>query len=238
VDHRQPRGSYRGRRRVPVTPRNRYAAVMTTAFVGAGVVALVTGTVMPDTPEPDTSVALADASAAVQDAARAHPSSDRASRSDLRSKNVPAAATATAELPAPDLYFLPLHNYTVTSMFGERWGRPHKGIDLGAPKNTPYHAIADGKVILARAYGGYGNCIMIQHGDGIVSVYGHSNKILVKEGDTVQAGQVIGLVGDTGYSFGDHLHLEIRVHDQATDPIPFLKGKGADVPGKTDALSQ
>jgi murein DD-endopeptidase MepM/ murein hydrolase activator NlpD len=211
---------------------------MTTAFIGAGVVALVTGTVMPDTPEADSSLALADAPASVLDAERTDAAKTRASRSDALGQDLPVSTTATAELPAPDIYFLPLRSYTLTSTFGPRWGKQHKGIDLATPKNTPYHAIADGKVILARAYGGYGNCIMIQHGDGIVSVYGHSNKILVKEGDTVRAGQPIGLVGDTGYSFGDHLHLEIRIRDAQTDPIPFLKSKGADVPGKTDALSQ
>jgi murein DD-endopeptidase MepM/ murein hydrolase activator NlpD len=235
VDHRQPHGAYRGRRRVPVTPRNRYAAVMTTAFVGAGVVALVTGTMMPDTPAPGSNLSLVDAPAASQDSDRAQSADGRASRDN---RDPATAQTATTEMAAPDLYFLPLRSYTLTSKFGVRWNKEHKGVDLAAPKNTPYHAIADGKVILARAYGGYGNCIMIQHGDGIVSVYGHSNKLLVKEGDMVKAGQEIGLVGDTGYSFGDHLHLETRVNGEQVDPIPFLKGKGADIPGKIDALSQ
>jgi murein DD-endopeptidase MepM/ murein hydrolase activator NlpD len=203
---------------------------MTTAFVGAGVVALVTGTMMPDMPEPDNNLALVDATAAAQAAERAQ--GDRASRSDGRGGGL------TAEQAAPDIYVLPLRDYTLTSKFGQRWGRRHEGIDLAAPGGTPYHAIARGKVILARPNGGYGNCIMIDHGGGIVSVYGHSSAILVKEGQIVEAGEVIGRVGNTGYSFGDHLHLEVRVNGVQQDPIPYLKGKGADVPGKTDPLTQ
>jgi murein DD-endopeptidase MepM/ murein hydrolase activator NlpD len=195
------------------------------------VVALVTGTVMPDMPEPDTNLALVDASAAAQAAERTQ-AADRASRADGR------GAGLTAEQAAPDVYVLPLRNYTLTSKFGPRWGRLHAGIDLAAPGGTPYHAIARGKVILARPNGGYGNCIMLDHGGGIVSVYGHSSAILVKEGQTVEAGEIIGKVGNTGYSFGDHLHLEVRVNGVQQDPIPYLKGKGADVPSKTDALSQ
>jgi murein DD-endopeptidase MepM/ murein hydrolase activator NlpD len=204
---------------------------MTSAFVGAGVVALVTGTAMPDQPEP-TNLALVDATAAAEAAERTQAAAERASRADGR------GAGATTEQAAPDLYVLPLRNYTLTSKFGQRWGRLHAGIDLAAPGGTPYHAVARGKVILARSNGGYGQCIMIDHGGGVVSVYGHSSAILVREGQIVEAGDVIGKVGNTGYSFGDHLHLEIRVNDEQQDPIPFLRGKGADVPAKTDVLTQ
>lgn len=205
---------------------------MTTAFVGAGMVALVTGAMLPESAEPDNNLALVDATAAAEAAERTQ-AVERASRDDAA-----RTAGATAEQVAPDLYVLPLREYTLTSKFGQRWGKLHAGIDLGAPEGTAYHAVARGKVVLARANGGYGNCIMIDHGDGIVSVYGHSQKILVKEGQMVEAGDVIGKVGNTGYSFGAHLHLEIRIADKQQDPIPYLKGKGADVPGKTDALSQ
>jgi murein DD-endopeptidase MepM/ murein hydrolase activator NlpD len=195
---------------------------------------LVTGTLVPDMSEPD-SLALVDANAAAAEAAqRTQAEPDRASRSDARS-DTPAV---TAEQVAPDLWVLPLREYTLTSKFGPRWGRSHKGIDLGASEGTPYHSVARGKVILARYYGGYGNCIMIQHDDNTVSLYGHSSKMLVKEGQIVEAGELIGKVGNTGYSFGAHLHLEIRINDEQTDPIPWLKAKGADVPTKTDPLSQ
>lgn len=213
---------------------------MTSAFVGAGVVALVTGTVMPDMREPD-GLNLVDANTVASEAAERSQAvgDNRASRNDTRS-----VGGASAEIPPPDLYVLPLKSYTLTSKFGfrkleaESNGRAHQGIDLAAPNGTPYYAVARGKVILARFNGGYGYNIMIDHGGGVVSVYGHSSSLGVKEGDTVEAGQVIGKVGDTGYSFGPHLHLEIRVDDKQVDPIEYLKGYGADVPGKTDALTQ
>jgi murein DD-endopeptidase MepM/ murein hydrolase activator NlpD len=203
---------------------------MTTAFVGAGMVALVTGTVLPDMPE-SSNLALVDATTA-NEAADRIKAVERASRSDTR------GVGASAEQSAPDVYVLPLRSYTLTSKFGQRWGRLHAGIDLSSPEGTPYHAVARGKVILARYNGGYGNCIMIDHGGGVVSVYGHSSSLMVKEGQVVEAGQPIGRIGNTGYSFGSHLHLEIRINEKQQDPIPYLKGKGADVPGKTDPLTQ
>jgi murein DD-endopeptidase MepM/ murein hydrolase activator NlpD len=213
---------------------------MTSAFVGAGVVALVTGTVMPDMRDPD-SLNLVDANTVASEAAERTKTlgDDRASRNDTRSVD-----GASAEIPSPDIYVLPLKSYTLTSKFGfrkleaESSGRAHTGIDLAAPSGTPYYAVARGKVILARYNGGYGNCIMIDHGGGVFSLYGHSTSLAVKEGQVVEAGQKIGTVGDTGYSFGPHLHFEIHVDGERVDPIEYLKGRGADVPGKTDALTQ
>jgi murein DD-endopeptidase MepM/ murein hydrolase activator NlpD len=208
---------------------------MTTAVVGAGVVAMVTGTAMPDRPSDPSSLALVDASALQADADRAKVA-DRANRADASRGTTGVGATAA--VGAPDVYFLPLHNYTLTSTFGQRWGRPHTGIDLAAPEGTQYHAVARGKVILARYYGGYGNCIIIDHGGGISSVYGHSVRLKVKEGDIVEAGQYIGDVGNTGHSFGAHLHLEIRINNVPVEPIAWLREHGADVPGKRDPLTQ
>jgi murein DD-endopeptidase MepM/ murein hydrolase activator NlpD len=214
---------------------------MTSAFVGAGVVALVTGTVMPDMHEPD-GINLVDANAVASDTAERSKTvgDDRASRNDTRA----ATGANTAEIPPPEIYVLPLKEYTLTSKFGQRKldaessSRQHTGVDLAAPIGTPFYAVAGGTVILARANGGYGYCIMIDHGGGLISVYGHSSSLAVQEGQTVEAGQTIGYVGDTGYSFGPQLHLEIRVDGKQEDPIEWLKGKGADVPPKTDALTQ
>jgi murein DD-endopeptidase MepM/ murein hydrolase activator NlpD len=205
--------------------------VITTAFVGAGVAAMVTGTVVPDLPEP-SNLALVDA-ATINEAAERTKNVERASRADTT-----RGVGATAQQSAPDIYVLPLRSYTLTSKFGARWGREHKGVDLAAPDGTPYYSVARGKVILARPYGGYGNCIILDHGDGVTSVYGHSSRIRVKEGQIVEAGELIGNVGNTGYSFGAHLHLEIRLDDKQTDPLPYLKSRGADIPGKTDPLTQ
>lgn len=113
---------------------------------------------------------------------------------------------------------------TVTSRFGSRWGRSHKGIDIGAPKGTPIKAIASGTVTVAQyGYsGGYGNYVMISHGNGVQTLYGHCNSLNVSVGEQVSQGQVIAFVGNTGNSFGNHLHLEIRVNGVAQNPQNYL----------------
>lgn len=212
---------------------------MTTAVVGAGVVAMVTGTVMPERSSDPSNLALADASALQADADRAK-AGERANRSDANRAGTGGVTGvgATAAVGAPDIYFLPLHDYTLSSTFGQRWGRAHTGIDLAAPAGTHYHAVARGKVVLARWYGGYGYCIIVDHGGGISSVYGHSSRMRVQEGDIVEAGQHIGDVGNTGHSFGNHLHFEIRIDNVPKEPIAWLREHGADVPGKRDPLTQ
>ena len=113
---------------------------------------------------------------------------------------------------------------TVTSRFGSRWGRSHKGIDIGAPKGTPIKAVASGTVTVAQyGYsGGYGNYVMISHGNGVQTLYGHCNSLNVSVGEQVSQGQVIAFVGNTGNSFGNHLHLEIRVNGVAQNPQNYL----------------
>lgn len=113
---------------------------------------------------------------------------------------------------------------TVTSRFGARWGRSHKGIDIGAPKGTPIKAAAAGTVVTA-SYGyngGYGNYIVISHGNGVQTAYGHCNSLSVSVGQKVSQGQLIGTVGNTGNSTGNHLHLEIRVNGVAQNPQNYL----------------
>lgn len=113
---------------------------------------------------------------------------------------------------------------TVTSRFGARWGRSHKGLDIGAPKGTPIKAAASGTVTVAQyGYsGGYGNYVMISHGNGIQTLYGHCNGLNVSVGQSVSQGQVIAYVGNTGNSYGNHLHLEIRVNGVAQNPQNYL----------------
>lgn len=113
---------------------------------------------------------------------------------------------------------------TVTSRFGARWGRSHKGLDIGAPKGTPIKAAAAGTVTVS-AYGyngGYGNYVIISHGNGIQTVYGHCSSLSATVGQKVSQGQVIAAVGNTGNSFGNHLHLEIRVNGVAQNPQNYL----------------
>jgi murein DD-endopeptidase MepM/ murein hydrolase activator NlpD len=101
----------------------------------------------------------------------------------------------------------------------------HKGIDLGAPKGTSILAAENGSVIYASWMNGYGNCVIVDHGNGLWSLYGHimNDGIYVKVGDTVKRGQKIAGVGSTGQSTGNHLHFEVRLNETPTDPKPFLR---------------
>ena len=117
---------------------------------------------------------------------------------------------------------------TITSPFGWRsnpfGGAPdfHPGLDIAAPTGTTVTAAAGGTVIMAQWYGGYGNYISIDHGDGYSTGYGHLSAIYVANGQTVQRGQAIGAVGSTGNSTGPHLHFEVRINGKAVDPAPRL----------------
>lgn len=123
----------------------------------------------------------------------------------------------------------PIENADITSTFGTRTdpflGRPamHTGIDFRAPSGYPARTILGGKVIAAAFNGGYGNCVDVDHGNGVVTRYGHLRTIGVKVGERLVAGQKIGTVGSTGRSTGPHLHYEIRVNGQAIDPMIYLR---------------
>lgn len=98
----------------------------------------------------------------------------------------------------------------------------HTGTDIPAPGGTAIHAAGTGKVIMAGWYGAYGNAVIIDHGGGYTSLYGHQSRIGVSVGDQVKAGDVIGYVGTTGWSTGNHLHFEVRVNGNPTDPLQFF----------------
>jgi murein DD-endopeptidase MepM/ murein hydrolase activator NlpD len=109
----------------------------------------------------------------------------------------------------------------VVSGFGWRWGRMHEGIDIGVGYGTPIAAAASGVVIYAGWMGGYGNLIIIDHGGGLATAYGHQSGFAVG-GGPVSQGQTIGYVGCTGHCFGPHLHFEVRVNGGAVDPLGYL----------------
>ena len=117
---------------------------------------------------------------------------------------------------------------TITSPFGWRsnpfGGSPefHQGLDIAAPTGTTVAAAAGGTVIMAQWYGGYGNYILIDHGGGYSTGYGHLSAIYVSSGQTVTRGQAIGAVGSTGQSTGPHLHFEVRINGKPVDPAPRL----------------
>ncbi len=98
----------------------------------------------------------------------------------------------------------------------------HKGVDIAAPAGTPIYAAESGKVILSQWYYGYGKCIMIQHDNGIVTVYGHCSYLHVGVGERVTQGQCIADVGSTGQSTGNHLHFEVRINGVCMHPLNYL----------------
>ena len=110
----------------------------------------------------------------------------------------------------------------VVSGFGMRWGRMHEGIDIGCAYGTPNRAAASGTVIYAGWLGGYGNLVVVDHGNGLSTAYAHASSILVSIGQSVSQGQTVSLVGSTGHSTGPHLHFEVRVNGVAVDPLPYL----------------
>ncbi|MEU1755936.1 M23 family metallopeptidase [Micromonospora matsumotoense] len=219
---------YRGRRRVPTPPRSRYAAVVTTAFVGAGIVALGAGA-MPDAKSVSPSVLdeLRQASITSQDAAARADAADRATRDNARDTD--------AGVDEQDPWLLPMQGYDFNSPYGMRWGKLHTGIDLVAPEGTPYVAIHSGTVTKAGWFGGYGYAVIVQHSDGSEAIYGHSSAVSVHEGQQVKAGDQLGLVGNTGHSYGAHLHLEVHVKGQPLDPVPWLQERGVDIKLQVEA---
>jgi murein DD-endopeptidase MepM/ murein hydrolase activator NlpD len=137
------------------------------------------------------------------------------------------AAGITGTESAPGVLIWPVSG-TITSPFGMRpnpfGGGPefHSGLDIAAPTGTTVTAAASGTIISAGWYGGYGNYILIDHGGGMATGYGHLSQIFVSAGQHVQKGQAIGAVGSTGQSTGPHLHFEVRLNGKPTDPAAYL----------------
>lgn len=134
---------------------------------------------------------------------------------------------ATPEARTGELYWPVPGHHRITSPFGYRihpilkYRKFHTGVDIGAPNGTPVVSAAAGTVIASRSMSGYGNCIMIDHGDK-VTVYGHLSSRAVSPGQSVSAGETIGYVGSTGMSTGAHLHFEVRVNGAVQNPLNYL----------------
>jgi murein DD-endopeptidase MepM/ murein hydrolase activator NlpD len=138
-----------------------------------------------------------------------------------------AAGDALGRLPkvgvgvSPSGFVWPLDG-VVTSGFGPRWGRMHTGIDIAAPAGTPIHAAKAGEVIYAGWINGYGNTVIVDHGDGVATLYGHQSRLGSAEGQQLNQGDVLGFVGSTGHSTGNHCHFEIRINTKPVNPRPYL----------------
>ena len=151
-----------------------------------------------------------------------------------------AAAAYTGSDETPDSgaaaystgsFIFPVASYTyISSRFGERIHpitgelKNHNGMDIASNMGTTVYAADGGRVVLAEWYGGYGNCIMIEHGNGYKTLYGHLSVISVKNGQTVNQGEAIGQVGSTGNSTGPHLHFEVYLNGGRIDPEQFYSG--------------
>ncbi len=151
------------------------------------------------------------------------------SEDDISSQIAKKEIELTKYLDSLPTYW-PIDNYTrIDSGYGRRlhpiYNRyiTHDGIDIGDTKGAAIYAAGTGKVTLAGLNGGYGKCVIIDHGNGLKSLYGHLSAYSVKEGDWVKKGQKIAAMGNTGTSTSTHLHFEVRINDVPTDPTKYLE---------------
>lgn len=141
-------------------------------------------------------------------------------------KNTPSSGFSTSRNTTTaknlGISFIKPVSGVLTSRFGARWGRTHTGVDIGASTGTTVKAANGGTVIFSGWKGTLGKLIVISHGNGIQTYYGHCSSLLVSAGETVSAGQAIAKVGSTGRSTGPHLHFEIRVNGSAINPQSYI----------------
>jgi murein DD-endopeptidase MepM/ murein hydrolase activator NlpD len=137
----------------------------------------------------------------------------------LRSSQVSGVSSGSGVSASGFLW--PVHG-PVTSGFGWRWGRMHEGIDIAVASGTPVFAVASGTVVHAGWLGGYGNLVVVDHGNGLSTAYAHNSSIAAGVGASVGQGQVIAYSGNTGNSTGPHVHFEVRVNGSAVDPLGYL----------------
>jgi murein DD-endopeptidase MepM/ murein hydrolase activator NlpD len=128
--------------------------------------------------------------------------------------------------PAEKQFAWPVVAGVLSSPFGMRGGAMHEGIDIAAPAGTPVHAADYGTVIFAGRLHGYGDVVIVQHQGGYVTVYGHNQRNLVREGDRVSRGEQIAELGSTGRASGPNLHFEVRHKDHPQNPIAYLPAPG------------
>jgi murein DD-endopeptidase MepM/ murein hydrolase activator NlpD len=142
---------------------------------------------------------------------------------------------ARKEKPLP-LWVNPLPEAATTSCYGPRWGRLHAGVDLAAPNGTRIRAAGAGTVTAAGPADGYGNAVLIDHGNGYLTHYGHMSAITVTVGQHVTAGDQIGNEGSTGHSTGPHLHFEVHegTYQNPIEPTGWMRDHGVIITGCTD----
>ena len=154
------------------------------------------------------------AAASAQLAAKLRAGEAQAGSAAAGSATSPAAPSGTG-------FAWPLSG-PITSPFGMRWGTLHPGIDIGVPTGTPIHAAGPGTVVWCGWMSGYGNLVMIDHHNGLATLYGHQSRIAVGCNVEVSQGETIGYVGCTGFCTGPHLHFEVRLNGTPVDPLGYL----------------
>ncbi len=156
-------------------------------------------------------------------AAKARSSRSRHEKRHARSRGRPKAPDAHQPIPkdTQKLFSWPLSG-RLTSRFGPRNGSFHDGIDIAAPVGTPVRAAAAGRILFSDALRGYGNVVIVKHANGFTTVYAHHRRNLVKAGQVVQRGDIIGEVGETGRVTGPCLHFEVRSGKNARNPLHYL----------------
>ncbi|WP_306210002.1 M23 family metallopeptidase [Actinoplanes sp. RD1] len=138
------------------------------------------------------------------------------------------------ERPLPE-WVNPMPAGSVTSCFGERWGRLHAGVDLAAASGTPIVSVGAGVVVSAGEENGYGNAVLVDHGNGYLTHYAHMSVITATVGQHVAAGDKLGEEGSTGHSTGPHLHFEVHqgAYKNPIEPTAWMHEHGIDIPGCT-----
>lgn len=116
---------------------------------------------------------------------------------------------------------LPVKDYLITSEFGVRWNREHRGVDLAVSIGTPVYAAGDGIVTISKYKGDYGYLIEIDHGDGVVTRYAHNSQLLVASGTSVEKGALIAYSGNSGFSTGPHVHFELILNGIWVNPLTY-----------------
>jgi murein DD-endopeptidase MepM/ murein hydrolase activator NlpD len=154
---------------------------------------------------------------------------DRASKQlESQIRAIQAKASGKAGALKFDGQMIKPANGPITSGFGRRYHpilkkyRPHEGVDIGAPNRSAISAAANGTVIKAGWMSGYGNTVVIDHGNGISTLYGHCSVIYVKEGQSVTMGSKVAAVGSTGLATGPHLHFEVRKNGTPVNPMGYI----------------
>ncbi len=222
--------------RTPVTEKGRYAvAAALVAGVGVAGVAAVTGGTSSSPAAAQSRHAAAPIASDVAVPAPSPSVSPSLAAAVVGSQSVNDGSfvpQARKEKPLPR-WVNPLPEGATTSCFGQRWGRLHAGVDLAAPDGTRINAAGAGVVVAAGPAEGYGNAVLIDHGNGYLTHYGHMSAISVTLGRHVEAGDQIGNEGSTGHSTGPHLHFEVHAgsYKNPIEPTAWMREHGVDIAG-------